>query len=395
MPAIRGKGAPEPSCPCAIMGAASVRNTPAVKLIIQIPCLNEERSLPATLADLPRSVPGFDVVEWLVIDDGSTDDTIPVARAHGVDHVVRLTNNKGLAMAFQAGVDAALKLGADVIVNTDADNQYSAADIPKLVAPIVRGDADLVIGDREVKSIEHFSPVKKLLQRLGSWVVRRASDTTVPDTTSGFRAYNREAALQVQVVSRFTYTLETVIQAGKMLVAIDHVPIRTNPKMRESRLFGSTWSYVRTNAASIFRIYAQYEPLRVFLAAAAIVGLAALIVWGRFAYLFIIGEGQGHVQSVVLGSMLFVVAVQLAALGVIGDLLAANRVLIQRTMERTRRIELQLGVEPSHYERGERRHVPRIGDEETQPTAQRVTPARADGDASTEEHGTIPLGGGR
>src|SRR6188472_2529411 len=219
-----------------------------MKLIIQIPCKDEEESLPVTLRDLPREVPGFDTVEWLVIDDGSTDRTIEVARAHGVDHVVRLTNNKGLAQAFQAGLDASLKLGAEVIVNTDADNQYSAADIPKLVAPIVRGDADMVIGDREVMSIEHFSGAKKLLQRLGSWVVRKASDTTVPDTTSGFRAYNREAALQVQVVSSFTYTLETVIQAGKMLVAIDHVPIRTNTKMRESRLFSSISSYVRSNA---------------------------------------------------------------------------------------------------------------------------------------------------
>jgi glycosyltransferase involved in cell wall biosynthesis len=357
----------EPSWPYAIMGAASLRNPPAVKLIIQIPCLNEEKTLPVTLGDLPRSVPGFETVEWLVVDDGSTDRTIEVARAHGVDHVVRLTNNKGLAQGFQAGLDASLKLGADVIVNTDADNQYCAADIPKLVGPIVRGDADMVIGDREVMSIEHFSGVKKLLQRLGSWVVRRASDTTVPDTTSGFRAYNREAALQVQVVSRFTYTLETVIQAGKMLVAIDHVPIRTNPKLRESRLFASMWSYVRTNAASIFRVYAQYEPLRVFLAAAAVVGLVALIVWGRFVILFIAGHGQGHVQSVVLGAMLFVVAVQLAALGVIGDLLAANRTLIQRTMERTRRIELKLGVEPSHYERGERREGPR-GEPDEEPT---------------------------
>ena len=236
-----------------------------MKLIIQIPCLNEEESLPVTLSDLPREVEGFDEVEWLVIDDGSTDATVEVARAHGVDHVVRLTNNKGLAQGFQAGLDAALKLGADVIVNTDADNQYCAADIPKLVAPILRGDADLVVGDREVQTIDHFSPMKKLLQRLGSWVVRRASETTVPDTTSGFRAYNREAALQVQVVSRFTYTLETIIQAGKMLVAIDHVPIRTNPKMRESRLFGSISSYVRTNALAIFRVYTQYEPLRVFL----------------------------------------------------------------------------------------------------------------------------------
>jgi hypothetical protein len=209
-----------------------------------------------------------------------------------------------------------------------------------------------VIGDREVQAIEHFSPVKKLLQRLGSWVVRRASETTVPDTTSGFRAYNREAALQVQVVSKFTYTLETVIQAGKMLVAIEHVPIRTNPKMRDSRLFRSIPAYVRTNAASIFRIYTMYEPLRVFLAAAAIVAAAAMIVWGRFIILFIQGEGEGHVQSVVLGAMLFVVAVQLAALGVIGDLLANNRVLIQRALERTRRIELKLGVEPSHYEPG-------------------------------------------
>jgi glycosyltransferase involved in cell wall biosynthesis len=323
-----------------------------VKLIIQIPCLNEEEALPVTLRDLPRRVDGFDEVEWLVIDDGSTDRTIEAARAHGVDHIVRLTSNKGLAQAFQTGLDASLKLGADVIVNTDADNQYNAADISKLVAPIVRGDADLVVGDREVQTIEHFSPAKKLLQRLGSWVVRRASATTVPDTTSGFRAYNREAALQVQVVSKFTYTLETVIQAGRMLVAIDHVPIRTNPKLRESRLFKSISSYVRTNAASIFRVYTMYEPLRVFLAAAAVVALIALGVWGRFLVLFVQGEGQGHVQSVVLGAMLFVVAVQLAALGVIGDLLANNRVLIQRALERTRRIELKLGVEPSHYEPG-------------------------------------------
>ena len=352
-----------------------------MKLIIQIPCLNEEDSLPVTLRDLPRAVNGFDAVEWLVIDDGSSDSTIEVARKHGVDHVVRLTNNKGLASAFQAGLDAALKLGADVIVNTDADNQYSAADIPKLVEPIVRGHADLVVGDREVQSIEHFSPAKKMLQRLGSWVVRRASNTTVPDTTSGFRAYNREAALQVQVVSRFTYTLESIIQAGKMTVAIDHVPIRTNPKMRESRLFGSISSYVRTNALAIFRVYTQYEPLRVFLMAAAIVGLVAAVVWGRFLVLFIQGDGAGHIQSVVLGSMLFVVAVQLAALGIIGDLLAANRVLIQRTLERTRRVELKLGVEPSHYEPAERRQAPR-------PDGPMAIPDRP----QTEEHETVPLG---
>src|SRR5437764_3835551 len=219
-----------------------------MKLIIQIPCLDEEEALPITLADLPRQVAGFDVVEWLVVDDGSTDRTIEVAKEHGVDHIVRLTNNKGLAAGFQAGLDACLKLGADVIVNTDADNQYDAGAIPRLVAPILAGTADMVVGDREVDSIEHFSPLKKSLQRLGSWVVRRASDTEVPDTTSGFRAYNREAAIQLAVVSKFTYTLESLIQAGKMLVAVEHVPIATNPETRESRLVDSTARYVRRNA---------------------------------------------------------------------------------------------------------------------------------------------------
>jgi glycosyltransferase involved in cell wall biosynthesis len=324
-----------------------------VKLIIQIPCFNEEETLPVTLADLPREVPGFDAVEWLVIDDGSTDRTVEVARQKGVDHIVRLTNNKGLAAGFQAGLDASLKLGADVVVNTDADNQYYGPDIAKLVKPIVDGDADMVVGDRDVMSIEHFSPLKKSLQRLGSSVVRAASQTNVPDTTSGFRAYNREAAIQMVVVSKFTYTLETIIQAGKMLVAVDHVPIRTNPKTRESRLFPSMWSYVRRNTVSIFRIYAQYEPLRVFMSLAAIVGLVALVIWGRFAYFYIVdGTGAGHVQSLILGAVLFNAAVVLAALGVIGDLLAAQRTLTQRTFERVRRIELALDVKPSHYEPG-------------------------------------------
>jgi predicted methyltransferase len=246
-----------------------------MKLIIQIPCLNEEDALPATLSELPRRVDGFDEVEWLVIDDGSTDSTVEVARGHGVDHVVRLTNNKGLAAAFQAGLDASLKLGADVIVNTDADNQYRAADIDTLVAPILAGDADMVVGDRRAGKLEHFSRSKRALQRLGSWVVRRASGTSVPDTTSGFRAYNREAALQLQVVSNFTYTLESLIQAGKMLVAVEHVPVGTNPTERGSRLFPSTWNYVRRNAVAIFRAYAMYEPLRVFTVAAVVLAVAA------------------------------------------------------------------------------------------------------------------------
>jgi glycosyltransferase involved in cell wall biosynthesis len=332
-----------------------------VKVIIQIPCFDEAEQLPATLADLPRAIDGVDVVEWLVIDDGSTDETISVARAHGVDHIVRLTNNKGLAAGFQAGLDACLKLGADVIVNTDADNQYYGPDVVKLVAPILEGRADMVVGDREVGNIAHFSPLKKTLQRLGSWVVRQASSTSVPDTTSGFRAYNREAAIQMLVVSKFTYTLETIIQAGKQLVAIDHVAIRTNPQTRESRLFPSMGAYVRRNSISIFRIYAQYEPLRVFWSLAAVIGVAALGVWIRFVVAYAEGNGKGHVQSLILGAVLFIAAVVLWALGVIGDLLAAQRVMTQKTFERVRRIELQLGVEPSHYEPGQARERDPVG----------------------------------
>ncbi len=325
-----------------------------MKLIIQIPCFNEEAQLPLTLSRLPRRVPGFDVVEQLIIDDGSTDRTIEVARAHGVDHIVRLTNHKGLAAAFQAGLDAGLKLGADVIVNTDADNQYEGADVPKLVAPILRGEADMVVGDRQVGTLQHFSGAKKLLQRLGSWVVRQASSTAIPDTTSGFRAYNREAALQMQAVSKFTYTLETIIQAGKLLVAIKDVPIRTNPKTRESRLFPSSGAYVRRNALSIFRIYSQYEPLKVFWGGAVLMGVPALALFIRFVIYFVEDPhtATGHVQSLIAGAVLFIAAMLLGALGVIGDLLDAQRTLSQRTFERVRRIELQLGVEPSHYEPG-------------------------------------------
>ena len=321
-----------------------------MKLVIQIPCLDEEAQLPATLADLPRSVPGFDVVEWLVVDDGSTDATVAVARAHGVDHVVKLTSNKGLAYAFQAGMDAALKLGADVVVNTDADNQYRGEDIPKLVAPILAGRADLVVGDRNVLAIEHFSFAKKRLQRLGSWVVRRASDTEVPDATSGFRAYNREAALGLVVVSKFTYTLESLIQAGHTLVAVDHVEVGTNPKTRESRLFPSMWTYVRRNAAAIFRVYTAYEPLPVFGALAFVLGLLGALAWVPFLWDWIVnGDRTGHLQSVILGATLLLAAVQLFAIGVIADLISAHRSVSHSTLERVRRIELALGVPPSHY----------------------------------------------
>ena len=333
-----------------------------MKLIIQIPCLNEEATLPATFADLPRRVAGIDEIELLVIDDGSTDRTVAVARELGVDHIVRLTNNKGLAAGFQAGLDSCLKLGADVVVNTDADNQYRGEDVAKLVAPIVAGEADMVVGDRQVGQIEHFSGAKKGLQRLGSWVVRRLSGTEVTDATSGFRAYNREAALQLLVVDNFTYTLESLIQAGKELVAVDQVTIGTNPQTRESRLFASTGSYVRRNAPAILRIYARYEPLRVFATAAAVLLALAFAAWLPFLIDWIFnGDNSGHIQSLILGAVLFIAAVQMFALGVIGDLLAGKegpragqRAMTQRVFERVRRVELALGVPPSHYEPGKR-----------------------------------------
>jgi glycosyltransferase involved in cell wall biosynthesis len=330
-----------------------------MKLIIQIPCLNEEESLPRVLTELPRAVAGFDEVEWLVVDDGSTDRTVEVAREHGVDHLVRLTTNKGLATAFQAGLDAALKLGADVIVNTDADNQYRSSDIPRLVEPILAGRADMVVGDRQVQNVEHFSFTKKLLQRLGSWVVRRASGTKVPDTTSGFRAYNREAALQLIVVSRYTYTLESLIQAGKMSVAIEDVSISPNPTERDSRLFDSTSAYVRRNAFALFRAYTLYEPLRVFMMLAIVFGVLAVAAWSPFLFDWIVnGDRSGHIQSLILGAVLMLAAVQMFALGIIGDALAGQRAIAQRVYERVRRLELEAGVEPSSYEPGARESAP-------------------------------------
>ena len=324
-----------------------------MKLIIQIPCLNEEAQLPATISALPRHVAGFDAVEYLIVDDGSTDRTVEVARGLGVHHIVKLTNNKGLAFAFQAGLDASLKLGADVVVNTDADNQYQADDIASLVAPIVAGTADMVIGDRDVMSIEHFSPVKKRLQALGSWVLRQASETDIPDATSGFRAYNREAALRLTVVSKFTYTLESLIQAGKSLVAVTHVPVRTNPQTRESRLFPSMWTYIRRNISAIFRIYTGYEPLRMFSTLALLLVLSGVVSWMPFLWDWVrYGDRSGHLQSIFLGGVLLLAGVQVFALGVIADLVAANREVTQRALERVRRVELPLGVPPAHYQPG-------------------------------------------
>jgi glycosyltransferase involved in cell wall biosynthesis len=340
------------------------------KLIIQIPCLNEEEQLPTMLSQLPREVAGFDVVEWLVIDDGSTDGTLRVAREHGIDHIVRLTHNKGLASAFQAGMDAALKLGADVIVNTDADNQYDSSAIPALVAPILDGSADMVIGDRDVASVDEFSRSKKVLQKLGTRVVQWASGTSVQDATSGFRAYNREAALQLVVVSKFTYTLESLIQAGKNLVAIDNVLVSRNDATRPSRLFKSTGAYVRRNSVSIFRVWSSYEPLKVFWATGVGLALLAVLLWMPYIVSVIRGTGGAHLQSIVLGSVFMIAAVQLFSLGVLADLVASSRVVSQRTLERVRRIELTLGVPPSHYEKVVRDET---GSNDDQPTGLTVT----------------------
>ncbi len=311
------------------------------KLIIQIPCLNEATTLPRTLADLPRSVPGIDVIEVLVIDDGSRDGTADVAQAAGVDHVVRLRRNKGLAAAFAAGIDASLKAGADFIVNTDADNQYAGHEIPKLLAPLLAGEADICIGDRNIAELQHMSWQKRRLQRLGSWVVRQVSNTSVPDTTSGFRAYTREAALRMTVVSEFSYTLETIIQAGKKRMAIAHVPVETNPRTRESRLFDSVFSYIKKSSAIIVRIYAMNEPLKIFSYIGLIVFSAGVLLAGRFLYAYLTDftGGARYVQSLIFSAVLMIVGFQVLLIGLLADLISANRKLLEDLLYRVRSLE--------------------------------------------------------
>jgi glycosyltransferase involved in cell wall biosynthesis len=313
------------------------------KLIIQIPCLNEAATLPATIADLPRAVPGIDVVEYLVVDDGSTDGTSEVARAVGVHHVVRFRRRKGLAAAFMAGIDACLKLGADFIVNTDGDNQYSARGVGTLLGPLLSGEADVVIGDRNIQAVKQMSATRKRLQLLGSWVVRQVSNTRVPDTTSGFRAYTRDAALRLTIVSEFSYTLESIIQAGKKRMAIAHVPIATNPRSRESRLFGSAWTYIKASAATIVRIYTMYEPMKVFVSIGTVLFLAGASIGVRFLYFYVTGTGSGHLQSLILAAVLLIVGFQVALIGLVADVISGNRKLIEDLLYRVRGIELTLG----------------------------------------------------
>jgi glycosyltransferase involved in cell wall biosynthesis len=312
------------------------------KLLIQIPCLNEASTLPATLRDLPRSIPGIDVIEVLVVDDGSRDGTSDVARANGVDHIVRLRRNKGLAAAFQAGIDACLKSGADFIVNTDADNQYSGRDIPRLLEPLLRGDADICIGDRNIAEVRHMSWRKRQLQRLGSWVVRQVSNTTVPDTTSGFRAYTRDAALRMTIVSDFSYTLESIIQAGKKRMAIAHVPVETNARTRESRLFDSVFSYVKRSGATIVRIYAMYEPLKVFTYIGMAIFGVGFVLALRFLYFYFFSSTYGtrFLQSLILSAVLMIVGFQVLLIGLLADVISANRKLLEDVVYRVRTLEL-------------------------------------------------------
>lgn len=312
------------------------------KLIIQIPCLNESATLPATLADLPRAVPGIDVIEWLVIDDGSRDGTAEVARAHGVHHIVRFHRHKGLAAAFTAGIDASLRAGADFIVNTDADNQYAGSDIARLVAPLLAGTADIVIGDRNIRDIAHMSWPKKMLQRLGSWVVRQVSNTQVPDTTSGFRAYTRDAALRMTIVSEFSYTLESIIQAGKKKMAVAHVEIGTNGVTRPSRLFSTVFNYIKQSAATIVRIYTMYEPLKVFSYIGGMIFAVGVAISMRYLYFLVIGDAYGdrHLQSLILSAVLMIVGFQVILIGLVADAISGTRKLIEDLLYRVRRQEL-------------------------------------------------------
>jgi glycosyltransferase involved in cell wall biosynthesis len=316
-----------------------------MKLIIQIPCFNEAETLAIALSDLPKEVPGFDAVEVLIIDDGSTDATVQVARAHNVHHVVGFRANQGLARAFMLGLHSCLERGADIIVNTDADNQYCAADIPKLVQPILDGRADMVIGARPIAEIAHFSPIKKVLQRFGSWAVRRVSQTTVADAPSGFRAISREAALSLNVFNGYTYTLETVIQAGQKGMSVASVPIRVNGELRPSRLVRSVPNYVKRSILTMFRIFVVYQPLKSFFMVGLVPFLLGAALGVRFLVFYFAGDGAGHVQSLILSAVLLLVGVQTFLLAILADLLGVNRRLLEE-LQRNQRARLSGRSEP-------------------------------------------------
>ncbi len=309
-----------------------------MKLIIQIPCLNEAETLETALNDLPRQIQGIDTIEYLIINDGSQDDTVKVAKDWGVHYVVNFTRNKGLAKGFLAGIDACLKNGADIIVNTDADNQYCGADIEKLVRPILNGASDIVIGERPIDQMEHFSPLKKKLQHFGSWVVRVASNTDIPDAPSGFRAYSREAAMRLNVTNEYTYTLETIVQAGRERIAMDSVPIQTNAQLRPSRLFGSMFGYVKKSMLTIIRAFMMYKPLQFFTILGSVPFFTGVGVGIRFLVYMCLGQAGGHVQSLVLASTLLIMGFMIYVIGLQADLIAANRKILEDVQYQVRRL---------------------------------------------------------
>ena len=310
-----------------------------MKLIIQIPCYNEAETLEIALNDLPRQIEGIDEIEYLIIDDGCTDDTVKVARNWGVHHVVSFTQNKGLAKGFMAGLDACLKNGADIIVNTDADNQYCADDIPKLIQPILEHKADIVIGERPIDDTEHFSWIKKKLQHFGSWVVRKASNTDIPDAPSGFRAFSREAAMRINVINDYTYTLETIVQAGRNRIPITSVPVRTNPELRESRLFHSIWGYVKKSILTILRALMMYKPLYCFTIVAVIPSVIGLAVGIRFMVFYFMGRGSGHTQSLMLACTLLIIGFITFVIGMLADVISANRKILEDIQYQVKKME--------------------------------------------------------
>lgn len=316
-----------------------------MKLIIQIPCYNEAETLKIALDALPKHIDGIDVIEYLIINDGSKDKTVEVAKEWGVNYVVNFRNNKGLARGFMAGLDACLRNGADIIVNTDADNQYCGDDIEKLIQPILRGEAGMVVGERPIDETEHFSPLKKKLQHLGSWVVRKASNTNIPDAPSGFRAYSRSTAMRMNVINEYTYTLETIVQAGRNKMAVASVPIRTNPELRKSRLFHSMFGYVKKSMLTIGRAYMMYKPLAVFSAIAAVFGTTGIGLGIRYLFRLFKGKGSGHVQSLILSSMLIIIAVVVGVIGLLADVIAGNRKLLQEIQFELRKMDYGPGHE--------------------------------------------------